>query len=419
MNVHPAKTQVRFVNEEALLDILIKAIKAVMSEMNFEDESASWRDRVVDQGALQKNHSSAAPSESVADPERTNTEKRVNAEAEALEEHRARIQERLRRRLHGEEVDLEALASSTRVPSADHRSKPSKVAGLPSSPRETSSNPKPNNSESSNRHEVTRITQDELRSWRKGALTSSNLSADGHIDSHRDGEEDSTSESVGERAPEPKHEEMAESSLSHLSHLSDLLTSDLDHSEHRRAALPSLKALHDPLARQALRVVGRADEWWIQEASDGLLMIHLPSARTHAVTDKPQPVQLSTAIQLTLTPSEIKELSQHQEQLLTLGVTLEPFGGQVYRLVTLPRGLELSPTQRIAAALSDLLSSRTEQLTVSWAKCILSLPLTTEGRTFTLQWLNDGGAPDPSLPPFMVTLNSQELLRRCGHLSPF
>ena len=422
VNVHPAKTQVRFVNEEALLDVLTKAFKAAMSDMVFEDKASSWREQVVDQNALDlsqkkidaQNSSRAGKSKNIgsnsnislsnqssnSNHSNPQTEVKVNA---ALEAHRARIQERLRQHLHGEDIDLGLKANSQETKDK--------------SSNQTKKSVKKNQNDSeqinSGRHDVERVTQADLEAWRAGAR-------------HESKDLDSTLESKG-----PEHH------IQELNHVSSDVKHKLPTADHSlalntvefpqhieskseyRPKLPSLQELYDPKARQALRSVGRADEWWIQEASDGLMMVHLPTARVHALTDQPQTHTLSQAVQLSLSPQEEKELEGKHDDWLGLGIQLSPFGGQVYRLLTVPKGLESESSERLSQLLCDALSYRNEENKLAWAKSLLNLPLSSEARSFTLHWLENGGTADPKLPPFNLMLKYQDMLKRCEYPNPF
>lgn len=418
VNVHPAKTQVRFVNEEALLDVLTKAFKAAMNEMAFEEHTSSWRERVVDQAVLPKLHDQSDPKKP-ADQVPTQEQSEINA---SLELHRARIQARLRQHLHGEDAEFisERVDGTSNVPaqasiqtSVERRAEvPVAVAGKEASHHKKRTKDERVSLESSGRHDVHRVTQADLATWREVEHNRPNVS----ISSHTEG----SSKSIHLPINDDEHQKLSTPTSPQPSLLSavEFPSSDYDSHEYR-PLLPNLNTLHSAQARQQLRAVGRADEWWIQEASDGVLMIHLPTARIHALTDNPSPHQLNTAIQLSLNTVEEKELAQSQEELNKLGVSLEPFGGQSYRLVTLPIGLENDEPQRLIAMLHDLLSSRNDPITVAWSKELLNLPLSSEGRAFTLKWLGAGGAPDPSLPPFTLSMSYQEMVRKCEHINPF
>ncbi|MAD61105.1 MAG: hypothetical protein CMH49_06300 [Myxococcales bacterium] len=426
VNVHPAKTQVRFVNEEALLDVLTKACKAAMNDMVFEDKASSWREQVVDQNALSlsqqhldaqnssttKNalsvdaRSSAVSSGQVSSHDRNNshTETEVN---EALEAHRARIQARLRQHLHGEDISLETSAHSRtkqKSPAA-----PSKG----NNPRKSDLKREQN---VSGRHDVERVSQADLEAWRSGAQNSS------HELQHSIKSDDPSSSlnPISNSQIIPIKTNNTDSDSDRKFPLDAVKFPQQKSKEFEyRPKLPSLQELHEPKARQALRSVGRADEWWIQEASDGLLMVHLPTARIHALTDQPEAYTLSQAVQFALNPQEEKELDAKTDALLSLGIHLSPFGGQIYRLVSVPKGLESEASERLSRLIHDTLSYRHEKVEVAWAKSLLTLPLSSEARSFTLHWLENGGAADPQLPPFNLMMTYQDMVKRCEHLHPF
>ena len=420
VNVHPAKTQVRFVNEEALLDVLTKAFKAAMNDMVFEDKASSWREQVVDQNALSlsqqhldaQNSSSSTVSsgqESSNDRNNPHTKTEVN---EALEAHRARIQARLRQHLHGEDIDLETSANSKT------KQKNPATPNKGNNPRKSDLKREQN---VSGRHDVERVSQADLEAWRSGAQNSPN----------------ELQQSINSDAPVHR---LTSPSLNPISNSQTIpiTTNNADSDSDRRfpldavkfpqqksnefeyrPKLPSLQELHEPLARQALRSVGRADEWWIQEASDGLSMVHLPTARVHALTDQPEAYTLSQAVQLSLNPQEEKELDAKNDALLSLGIHLSPFGGQIYRLVSVPKGLESEGSERLSRLIHDTLSYRHEKVEVALAKSLLTLPLSSEARSFTLHWLENGGAADPQLPPFNLMMTYQDMVKRCEYLHPF
>ena len=421
VNVHPAKTQVRFVNEEALLDVLTKAFKAAMSDMVFEDKASSWREQVVDQNALDLSQkkldaqnsprdrkqetigsSSTIPlSNQASSSNHSNlqTEVKVNA---ALEAHRARIQARLRQHLHGEDIDLGLKANSQET--KDKSSTQTKKA--------VKRNQSDSDQINSGRHDVERVTQEDLEAWRAGTR-------------HESKGLDSTleSKSSGQDVQELNH---VSSNVKHT-----LSTADHSFALNKVNFLNILKASLNTdrnclvyknymtlKARQALRSVGRADEWWIQEASDGLMMVHLPTARVHALTDQPQTHTLSQAVQLSLSPQE-KELDGKHDDWLGLGIQLSPFDGQIYRLLTVPKGLESESSERLSQLIRDTLSYRSEENKLAWAKSLLNLPLSSEARSFTLHWLESGGTADPKLPPFNLMLKYQDMLKRCEYPNPF
>ena len=439
VNVHPAKTQVRFVNEEALLDVLTRAFRAAMNGMNFEDPNRSWRERVVDHSVLQSDlelaESSSESLKTDHSPLNTDLQRPPNSSSgetqsvapsvdQNLDAHRERIQERLRRRLRGEEIDLDSLATSTRV--EEVRNIPSSEKGIDLINEMTEALNKRSDRvvKQKPRHEVTRVTQDELEAWRKSGVSPALPQSEEIKD--QPGELDSKQE-LSDKARlsfthSPPSYESSEEGLKRVQGMSQTLNelmNGLPPEEERRPALPPLSSLHELVARRSLRAVGRADEWWIQEASDGLVLIHLPTARVHALTDRPVSMAVKAPAQVNLSAIESKESERHTEILQSLGVTLEPFGGQSYRLSTLPKGLESDQVSRVISALKDALGARSDQFKLAWSRSLLSLPLTAEGRAFTLQWLNESGAPDSELPPFTVTLTTQELLRRCEHLTPF
>jgi DNA mismatch repair protein MutL len=430
VNVHPAKTQVRFVNEEALLDVLTKAFKAAMNEMAFEEHTPSWRERVVDQAVLPKLHDQS-DSKPAGSQTQTQEQSEINA---SLEAHRARIQARLRQHLHGEDAEFisEQVDETSKVsPQASNQTSIDRTTESPivDATQKVNHHKKRTTAEglsleSSGRHDVQRVTQADLATWKEVENNGSNSLTPSHTEvlskptnitptlSSNDDEYQKLSTSTSSSPPSPLP------SPPPLLSSVEFPSSGHDAKEYR-PLLPNLDTLHSAQARQQLRAVGRADEWWIQEASDGVLMIHLPTARVHALTDNPSPHQLNTAIQLSLNALEEKELVESQEELNKLGVTLDPFGGQIYRLVTLPIGLENDEPQRLIAMLHDLLSSRNDPITVAWSKELLNLPLSFEGRAFTLKWLDAGGAPDPSLPPFTLSMSYQEMVRKCEHIHPF
>ena len=421
VNVHPAKTQVRFVNEEALLDILVKAFKATLREMTFEEEP-SWRARVVDQSALTSDTalgaSGGSPRAEMSERNQTQDSSgdAVNA---SLEAHRQRIQARINRRLLGEgsatltEVSLESAptlevppsaVSSTSGSIALDQTQRDKTSGSRSSKRRRGAEPVID----SGRHEQSRVTQADLEAWKRGPMP---------VEPSESTTQD-TSAPLSQETQDQQHPARLgrgdiigfQSALGSSTRLID---------DPSRPPLPPLNALPSPEAWSALRIVGRASAWWIQEADDGLLLTHLPTARAHAVTDKPSSVSLTQSAQLSVTAHEVQALEERQEILTELGIDLSLFGASSARLSALPRGLEDEPVSDVLTAIQALLHAPMESLRTRWGQVVVELPLSTTGRAFTLQWLSDGGEADPLLPPYSLPLPYTELSRRSQHLTPF
>lgn len=430
VNVHPAKTQVRFVNEEALLDVLTKAFKAAMREMNFEEES-SWRDQVVKKGQSpaqpvsssqptgkwsehqRSAHSSLIPQETSSDLPTSEISSATESELatrDALEAHRQQIQARINRRLLGEgnegALELPPLEIS---PPQSPRAEDSRLSTA-SAERSTESTTKSAKRQKraevidSGRHDQQHVTQADLDAWRRGPQQ--RLASD-HSISGQSTPDQPRSESEGATPP---------ISLSEVSLPSVSLGASAPSTAQ---ALPPLSALPSPEAWSALRIVGRADDWWIQQADDGLLLTHLPTARAHAVTDQPIATPLERPAQLNLSPRELSGLETHQDSLTALGVELSLFGGSTSRLIALPRGLEDEPLEALLEAITSVLSAPPETTKMSWISALIQLPLSTSGRTYTLDWLSGGGTADPQGPPYSLPLSYAELSRRSQHLNPF
>lgn len=427
VNVHPAKTQVRFVNEEALLDVLTKAVKATMNNMVFEERASSWREQVVDQTALDLSEqrlvdhqgstssidSSPQASSQIQAQESSPVSPQIN---EALEAHRARIQARLRQHLHGEDLSLEP----------DQRLEPKQDTHQTKDAFKQSKKTKAQAEPASGRHDVERVSQADLEAWKEGAKAKASediqvsdaeratpIDADTMQDhlASQDHLTDSSQISLPSLGASEQHQVQSISGMAFPQQLAS--------EPEFRPKLPSLHELHDSNARQALRSVGRADEWWIQEAADGLLMVHLPTARVHVLSEQSQAHHLSQAVQLSLSSQEEKDVLAKHDELLKLGIQVSPFGGQIYRLVTVPKGLETETNERLIQLIHDTLSHRNEDLALAWAKSLMNLPLSSEARSLTLHWLETGGTANPSLPPFCLRQAYQDLLKRCEHLTPF
>lgn len=426
VNVHPAKTQVRFVNEEGLLDILIKAFSATVRQMNFED-GPSWREKVVDQGVfeqssvLSEDQSSRESSAQRGERERDRSwreEVSDQSTQDRLTAHRAKIQARLNQHLFGEEVE--------HTPPSPEPSTSSSIR--PEGPQARRISPELFDP---SRHERTHVTQAELDAWRRGASQVETPSRAEHypamMETHSRGEEITPLEedlpqelevtrSVARSGGE---DESPRQGIAFPSHFFEAPVMQLAQPDGARAPLPTLNDLISQEALRSLRSVGRADDWWIEEAADGLLLTHLPSARVHAITDHPSPTTLDRALQLSITPKEQQIIEEGGEQLLQLGIELTPFGGSNYRIASIPKGLERESNEALTALIRDILMTSVEGLQRSWVQALLRAPLSTEGRAFTLQWLEGGGRASPQLPPFSLPLPYAELLRRCQHLTPF
>ena len=417
VNVHPAKTQVRFVNEEALLDVLTKAFSAAVKQMNFEDTS-SWRDRVVDrdifstqQRGTEQTESSVSHHPSIKTKDSANRDE-VNARLAA---RRTQIQDRLSRELLGEELQEDKTKRSFEHGPATQSKKDAQSRV---------------DDQDHSRHERSRVSQADLDAWRRGgssspsqneAVEDTNIERELHVehqvtDSSKRNLTPLSSDHKDAAASDDSKEEGSTSPWDAVS-LSSLGAYSL--ASHERVKLPSLNVLSDAQARQQLRVVGRADEWWIQEASDGLLLTHLPSALIHALTDQPIAVTLDRPIQLKVSPKEASLIEQTQEQLISLGLELSSFGGHNFRLLTVPKGLDRETNERLERLLHDLFMTSSEGIKSSWTQALLRLPLSSEGRAFTLQWLEAGGQAAPKLPPYSVMLPFTEIQKRCQQLVPF
>jgi len=157
----------------------------------------------------------------------------------------------------------------------------------------------------------------------------------------------------------------------------------------------------------------------VQEADDGLLLTHLPTARAHALLVEHLDAQLKRPLQLSLNSAEESALAQRAEEWESLGLHLERFGGQSYRVHRVPDGLQLEEGSTLVTLIRSLLGSPSGQARAVFVEAMSEIPLNAKSRASTLKWIKSGGRGDPTLPPFYMTLNWSEVLKRRAHLSLF
>jgi len=412
VNVHPAKTEVRFVDEEVVLDLLTKAIRgAVQRFPETQDEEHAWS---IVPGGLSFERQAVA-GEGDEDIEDQGCEKESGREDSAgsrdsIERHRALIRDRMGGRVfHGERAPVSAERGEGEREDPRHH-------------RDPSHPPRPEPSllrAPSGRHEVMRVSQAEL--------TSERVTRDEPLYEEAPNER-SELNNQGPPAPQgapsphplqpstpaltPGHEPL-KSEAPHLLEGGGLT---------RRAhPLPPLVALAQPGALRALRSVGRADAWWIQEASDGLLCTHLPSLYAQMILTGPQLSPVRSALHLTLSARQAEELGRRD--LASLGVTVERFGGQSYRLTQLPSGFEEDWGERTLSLIEPLCSCAVGEERVTWAQLISQQSLSASARARALAWLNseEGRAlvERGEAPSCFVSIPWSSLLKQRGGLSLF
>jgi len=403
VNVHPAKTEVRFVEEEVVLDLLTKALRgAVQRFPEAEEEEGPWS--IVPGGlAYQEPNSGGERSqdEESEEPERVSAAHETTqgvapgAGGSAIERHRALIRARIGGRVfEGERSGAER--AEAQEPSQDLRHHRDRAQVEPSALSRGGAG----------RHEVLRVSQAEL----SGAPSY----------------EQEPAAEPAQAEPIAQAEPTAPAPLSSPRALTEPLAELIKASRSeatappKQSALPPLLALAQPGALEALRAVGRAEDWWIQEASDGLLLTHLPSLYAHMTLSEPQPSATSGALQLTLSPKESSELAQRA--LEPLGVTLERFGAQSYRVTQLPQGFEGDWGGQTLELVEALLRCPVGDERTTWLQQLSQRSLSTSARGRALAWLSGAGGgliERGEAPSCFVKLSWEALLKRRGGLPLF
>lgn len=391
VNVHPAKTEVRFVDEEVVLDLLTRAIRgAVQRFPEAQDEAQAWS---IVPGGLSFDHGGAperagaegAEGEVERGLEGAEEELRPEPEASSgpdaersISRHRALIRARMSGRVfEGERSEGEAPLMTSDPRHHQDLDQPS------SGPLRLKG--------SSGRHEVTRVSQAELTGAPEatGGLQGSGVTAGDAV--AFEGQWSTARPALVEPEPSKQPPQLGQSSQSHaLDRAREALTRDVSldgqgASALSSPALPPLLALAQPGALSALRSVGRAEAWWLQEASDGLLCTHLPSLYAQMLLSGGATSPTRSALHLTLSPKQADELERRALDLL--GVSLERFGGQSYRLTALPSGFEEDWGARALSLIEPLLGCPVGEERVTWAQLISQQSLNASARARALAWL--------------------------------
>jgi DNA mismatch repair protein MutL len=466
VNVHPAKTEVRFANEEAILDLLTKALRVTIDQMKLSinevvPDVSQWHLSMQDQknnanayqslNANQKSHQSVKSNQSVNSNSSSNTplshlssgasalstsnsystmsdrhshrsdvgERDVSSSQQSniLNKHRARIQARL---------DASTIDTHTAFESKSTTSNQSKTGH--SSTR--------NNSQTqyqSDRHDVVHISQNDLQNWKNKrdssqSQTDSITATDSFIPSEK-----STIMSSPMMSP-PMPSINSEQAVSFSEHLT--ASQSFPKLQHDTSITSSLTSLQKQSKHSHLRDVGRAQEWWIQEASDGIIFTHIPTVYTYMLITCGSSIEVNSYNHtMQMIDLHSYQFSQNQSQLYRQ--KLAYYGWQIkaeegrekehcYHFQKIPHinkandqndleWMHMLYKNLIQQFHNDQLSeqSNIQDFTASYIKAVQLQGVRSIDRAYILQWMKASHYPADHRSFFTWTMKWSEMIQHC------